>query len=112
MSTLILSPAYKAPRRPTYRLTRRGRAVVLVLTLLAVLAVGVAFASGSVATSEQGAAIPTEVVVVAPGDTLWDIAAAASDGGDVRNMMDRIEQLNALDSVMLAAGDRILVPTG
>lgn len=111
MSTLILYPAHMTPPRPTYRLTRRGRAVVLVLTLLAVLAVGVAFASGSVATSEQGVAIPTEVVVVAPGDTLWDIAAAASDDDDVRDMMDRIEQLNALDSVSLVAGDRILVPT-
>ena len=51
---------------PHYRLTRRGRLVVLVVGLLVALAVGVVFASGSVATGENER---TRVHVVEPGDT-------------------------------------------
>ena len=96
--------------RSTVRLTRRGRIVVVVLALMAVLAVGLVVASGSVATGEAGTPEPTAVVLVGPGDTLWDIAAAAADDGDIESMMDRIEKLNALDSGMLMSGQRLLIP--
>ena len=36
--------------------------------------------------------------MVGTGDTLWGIAADLADDGDVRAMVDHIEQLNALDS--------------
>ena len=48
--------------------------------------------------------------MVGSGDTLWDIAADLADDGDVRAMVDRIEQLNALDSGMVVAGQRLRVP--
>lgn len=96
---------------PTYCLTRRGRLVVLALALFAVLAIGVVLASGAVGTQEAGTPEPTTTVLVGPGDTLWDIAAEAADGGDVRDMIDRIESLNALESGMLTAGQRLRVPT-
>ena len=96
--------------RGTVRLTRRGRVVVVLLALVAVLAVGVVVASGSVATREAGTPEPTAVVQVGPGDTLWAIASAAADDGDVASMMDRIEKLNALDSGMLVSGQRLLIP--
>lgn len=94
------------------RLTRRGRLVVLLLALFAVLALGVVVAGGSVATRDAGAAESTAVVQVGPGDTLWEIASAAAGGGDIRSMIERIEKLNALDSGMLVAGQRLLVPVG
>jgi LysM repeat protein len=100
-----------ARQRSTVRLTRRGRAVVLVLALIAVLAVGIAVAGGSVATGHAGTPEPTAVVQVGPGDTLWAIAAAAADDGDVASMMNRIEKLNALDSGMLVSGQKLLIPT-
>lgn len=108
MSTITASPAL----RPTgsVRLTRRGRLVVFTLALLVVLAVGVLLASGSVATGEPGAAEPTRVVMVGAGDTLWDIAADLADDGDVRAMIDQIEQLNALESGMVVAGQQLVVP--
>jgi hypothetical protein len=100
---------------PTYhsssvRLTRRGRLVVLALALVAVLAVGLVLASGSVATDEPGTPDPTRVVLVGSGDTLWDIAADLADDGDVRAMIDRIEKLNALESGMVVAGQELVVP--
>jgi hypothetical protein len=84
--------------------------VVVVLALLAILAVGLVVASGSVATDEPGTPEPTRVVMVGSGETLWDIAAGLADDGDVRAMIDRIEELNALDSGMLVAGQRLVVP--
>ena len=92
---------------PIYRLTRRGRLVVFALAFLVVVAIGVAFAGGSMATGDKEA---TETVVVAPGDTLWEIASGVADDGDVRDMMSHISDLNQLDSVALAAGQRLEVP--
>ena len=100
-----------ARSRSSVRLTRRGRAVVVLLALLAVLAVGLVVASGSVATDDAGTPEPTTVVQVGPGDTLWGIASAAADDGDVAAMMHRIEKLNALDSGMLVSGQKLLIPT-
>jgi len=112
MSTMTIDQMFQPSTRPrsTVRLTRRGRIVVVVLALMAVLAVGIVVAAGSVATDKAGTPEPTAVVMVGPGDTLWDIAGAASDDGDIDSMMDRISKLNALDSGMLASGQRLLIP--
>ncbi len=92
---------------PQYRLTRRGRLAVLGLALLVALAIGVMFAGGSVATNQSG---QTHVVVVAAGDTLWDIADDAPGDGDVVEMMGYLRDLNSLDSVDLAVGQQLQVP--
>jgi hypothetical protein len=92
------------------RLTRRGRTVVMGLSLAVALGLGVLWASGSAATEHPE---QTRVVRVHTGDTLWDIssaAATATGGGDVRSMMSTIEQLNHLDSAVLQAGQTIRVP--
>ena len=106
-STMI---AARTSYTPTYRLTRRGRLAVLFFSLLVVMAVGVVLASGAVGTQEAGTPEPTETVMVGTGDTLWDIAVEAADGGDVREMVERIKSLNALDSGMVTAGQRLRVP--
>ncbi|WP_435771797.1 LysM peptidoglycan-binding domain-containing protein [Nocardioides sp. SYSU DS0651] len=128
MSTITLAPHVSArpahpsdPSRPSraarpsgqVRLTRRGRLAVLVIALALLAALVVALAGGSVATDERGAAAQVEVVTVAPGDTLWDIAseaAAATGAGDVRDMMERIQRLNTLDSSLVYAGQELRVP--
>ncbi|MQW76082.1 LysM peptidoglycan-binding domain-containing protein [Nocardioides sp. dk4132] len=93
------------------RLTRRGRVVVFLFCVAVLLGVGFALAGGSMATAERGSAEPTEIITVGTGQTLWDIAAELSDDGDVREEMRHIERLNALDSTMLVAGQRLAVPT-
>ena len=115
MTTMTLDTLFDAPRltrpRSTVRLTRRGRVVVVVAALLVALAVGVFLtAAGSVATQRPGTPEPTRIVQVGSGDTLWDIAAGLADDGDVRAVMEEIKQLNALDSGVLQAGQRLVVP--
>jgi len=101
----------RAPRgRSTVRLTRRGRVVVFGLTLLALLALAFVGAGLSGAAGEQGHLV-THTITVAPGDTLWDIASQASDGGDVRVMEQEIKDLNGLDSGMLIAGQHLQIPS-
>jgi LysM repeat protein len=92
------------------RLTRRGRIVVFVLGLLVLLGIGLVLAAGSVATPEPGAAESTTVITVGTGETLWDIAAEAAEDGRVREMISRIERLNALESTSLAAGQQLRIP--
>jgi nucleoid-associated protein YgaU len=78
-----------------------------------VLALGVWFAAGSVATKEGGVE-QVDVVTVAPGETLWDIAseaAAAAGEGDVGDMVDRIQEMNSLDSSLVYAGQKLRIPT-
>lgn len=100
-----------APRRPsTLRLTRRGRVVVFILALLVVMALGFAGASLSGAAGKAGRGVPTRTVVVAPGDTLWDLASEAAEGGSVRGMEQQIKDLNGLDSAVLVAGQRLRIP--
>jgi len=116
MSTLTIGPAFRpASQRasePQWRLTRRGRVVVVLAALVIAFAVGVFVAAGSVATGEAGQPEPTKVLTVGSGDTLWAIASDLAEDGDVQAMMTKIERLNALESQMLAAGQKLVVPAG
>lgn len=100
------------PARPSeVRLTRRGRLVVFLASLALVLGASVAFGSWSVATDESGEPPATEIVQVTPGQTLWGIASErAEHGGEVRDVMQQIERLNALESGMLRVGQKLRVP--
>lgn len=91
------------------RLTRRGRFVVVLLGLAMVLVTSLvatqATAGGPVGAPE------VERYVVAPGDTLWEIATGlARPGEDVRDVVHEIEQLNRMPSATLLAGQEILLP--
>lgn len=91
------------------RLTRRGRWVVTLLILGAILGLSLVVSSGSVATGERGAPA-TEQVVVEQGDTLWGIATRVGGPGETQSVMLEIEQLNHLDSSVLVEGQVLAVP--
>ena len=122
MSAIAIQPSSSTYRSPSavrradqasgaVRLTRRGRVVLFLVALTTVLVVGFFLGAGSVATGERGTSPATEIVMVQPGETLWDIASAITPvGDDVRETMYDIKRLNALASSALDAGQRIRVP--
>lgn len=126
MSTMTLDQLLDSPRRTprpdaaqaarplrqgsTVRLTRRGRVVVFVAGLLVLLGLGLLISNGAGAALHSGTPESTRAVVVAPGDTLWDLASKAAHGGDVRAMIDHIEQINGLSGVSLSAGQTLRIP--
>jgi hypothetical protein len=123
MSTAILSPmsstrhvaaplqaaARSRSRRSPVRLTRRGRlVVVLAITLIA--ATAMLFGRAQVVAGPTSKGPIAQYVTVQSGDTLWELAAAVAPGRDPRPVIDRIVELNGLESGALRAGQRLAVP--
>jgi hypothetical protein len=95
---------------PSGTLTRRGRLArtFVVLSLTVVMAAG--FASQSGAGQVEASTAPSyEIVVVAPGETLWSVAAAYATG-DVQGLVNEIREANNLTGFDLQAGQRLRVP--
>jgi LysM repeat protein len=107
-SKSIVNQALQA--NPSGTLTRRGRLArtFVVLSLTVVMAAG--FASQSGAGQVEASTAPSyEIVVVAPGETLWSVAAAYASG-DVQGLVNDIREANNLKGVDLQAGQRLRVP--
>ena len=95
---------------PSGGITRRGRLArtCVVLSLTVVMAAG--FASQSGAGQDQASTAPSyEIIVVAPGETLWSVAAAYASG-DVQGLVSDIREANNLTGFDLQAGQRLRVP--
>ncbi|WP_125775274.1 LysM peptidoglycan-binding domain-containing protein [Antribacter gilvus] len=91
------------------RLTRRGRAVLVVLVAL-VLAPAATWGATAVASS-SGPGVEVRVHVVQPGESLWDFATPlTAPGEDVRSAVARIKDLNDLDDATLRVGQVLLLP--
>jgi hypothetical protein len=96
---------------PSLRLTRRGRAVVLVvLFLAATLASVVLFTTAS--RADQSSIGPAPSVVVQPGDTLWGIAARTMHRRDNQAAVAELRDLNKLPSYDIQPGDVLVLPRG
>lgn len=96
--------------QPSLQLTRRGRSVIVVAVLAAVLVITGAVGSAVVATSGAGDPVQVRTVTVQPGQTLWEIAASSGVPGDPRDVVHDIEQLNHLDGPALQIGQTLHVP--
>ncbi len=93
------------------RLTLRGRLLAaLVLSVLAMLAFSAGRASAGDAAATTGRPSPHAHVWVAPGDTLWRIAATVRPEDDPRDVIAEIHRLNDLPGGRLEAGRRLIVP--
>ena len=107
-SKSIVNQALQA--NPSGTLTRRGRLArtFVVLSLTVVMAAG--FASQSGAGQVEASTAPSyEIVVVAPGETLWSVAAAYASG-DVQGLVNDIREANNLTGFDLQAGQKLRVP--
>ena len=113
------APAQRGTRAPSgpstrLRLTVRGRRVLAVLAALpAVIALSAAVIGGGAALASRDAGAPAgsfSTVTVAAGDSLWSIAEAVAPERDPRDVVDEIVRLNALDTVVVQAGQSIAIP--
>jgi LysM repeat protein len=97
-------------RQSAVRLSRRGRLArtCVVLSLTVVMAAGFASQSGA-GQVEAGTAPSYEIVVVAPGETLWSVAAAYASG-DVQGLINEIREVNNLKGYDLQAGQKLRIP--
>lgn len=108
-------PSAAAPVRQAaggLRLTRRGRVVLgaasAVFLLLVVLFSGVLTAEAGTSLADQGRA--TGVVVVQPGESLWQIARGIAPDADPREIVTVLRELNGLGDAPVVPGQSILVP--
>jgi LysM repeat protein len=106
MSTI----AYGTPR---LRLTSRGRMVFGTLAALPVIALALLIGPnvlGAQATSTTGSSDFT-YVSVAPGQSLWQLAAEVAPQADPREVVADILKLNNLSSADLQPGQELAFPT-
>jgi LysM repeat protein len=107
----IVMVGHDLRHEPSLRLTRRGRAVVLVLLVLAAsLASVVLFTTAS--NAEQLPSTAPPAIVVQRGDTLWDIAARIMPGRDVHAGVEKIRQVNDLRGYVVREGEFLILPFG
>lgn len=108
------------PVRPTrvtspraWRLTRRGRVVVGVVVSVpfAALLVLLGSVSADAGTPGSVSAPATSVVVVQPGESLWQIAQDVAPQADPRATITTIRELNGLAEGTVVPGQSIIVPT-
>ncbi len=108
MSTL--APVAIAP----IRLTRRGRFLVSALSFIFMLAISavslVGLATTGAKASNEESNTSTTKIVVAPGETLWTIAARVNPEIDPRAVIEQIKDLNVIEGSSIYSGQILLVP--
>lgn len=95
------------------RLTGRGRAVLVALVALLLLAGLWLGAHRGAGAASGGEARPSrmESVIVGPHETLWDIAVRTRPGVDPRITVQRMIDLNSLDGSVIQPGQRLYLPS-
>ena len=94
------------------QITARGRSVIRTLvagSLLVVIGAGFS-AVGHASENQVSSSAHTSGyirVVVAPGESLWSVAAMAAGNRDVNSVLDEIVRDNNLASTDVAAGTRL-----
>ena len=96
------------------KLTRRGRMLVSMLSFAAMLAISLVslfgIATASAKASNEASNSTTTQIVVAPGETLWTIAARVNPEIDPRAVIEEIKALNVIEGSEVYAGQVLLVP--
>jgi len=93
-------------------LNRRGRLArtLVVLSLAIVLASLVSAKAGAGTEVVPAAAGSFITLTVAPGETLWSLAARVEHYGETRSLVSQIVSINSLASVDVSAGQKIRIP--
>lgn len=111
-TTATRSAASTVAVAPALRLTRRGRAVLVLLLAAVLLSAFSLGRTGSQAASVVGApsAPVVEETTVQPGESLWSVAQRNAPEHDTREVVAQIQRLNDLQSAHLQVGQLLLLP--
>ena len=93
----------------TYRLHLKNRKrffFLMAMVGLVIVLLSTVISAGAATTTEER----TEVLVVSPGDTLWDIAMEHRTKGDIRNYIADVKKMNQLAEGTIYAGQTLLLP--
>jgi predicted Zn-dependent protease len=100
-------------RRPVTLATTVGLAL---LAGIITLWLGLVAHFGQIANGDSGSAAPVPdrlgVVRVEAGESLQDVAARVAPEAPVRQVTERIRELNALNSPAVVAGQTLIAPVG
>ena len=102
-----------ATSAPSVRLTRRGRAVLVLLLavlLLTAFSIGQRDTQAAGVSAGSGAAAPV-ATTVQPGESLWSVAQRIAPENDPREVIAQIRRLNDLSTSELQVGQLLLLPT-
>jgi nucleoid-associated protein YgaU len=80
------------------------------LSILPILLVFLLIGTNRVEASDGSADQVTSKVVVQPGQSLWDLALSVDPKEDPRKTIWLIQQLNAMTSSEVLAGQELIVP--
>lgn len=111
----LTTPGLARPVRTRLRPTTRGRrALALIAALPAIVALSAAVVlGGSAALASRDAGAPAgafTTVTVTAGESLWSIAQEVAPSADPRDVVDAIVRLNALEGVVVSAGQQLAIP--
>jgi LysM repeat protein len=97
---------------PTVHLTRRGRALAILLFAAVLLGAFSLGRTASQAASPSSPATTTAVqhATVQPGDSLWSVARRVAPDNDPREVVEQIRRLNDLTSADIQVGQQLLLP--
>ena len=111
--------AYRGTAVPMSHAPHRPRPVsvtktVLVAAVAALITVWLVALGQSRSADTTGTSAPEQIAVVQvqPGENLERLAARVAPGAPVRSVVDRIRELNGLDSAALDAGQTLIAPVG
>ncbi len=109
---LVLVKDYPQNRaKQPIRLTRRGRRVVALLALIPIAITFLLIGTRGAQASDASAQAMTAVIVVKPGQSLWDVASTINPQKDPREIIWVIQQLNGMATSEVIAGQELIVPT-
>ncbi|MGA8534199.1 MAG: LysM peptidoglycan-binding domain-containing protein [Candidatus Tumulicola sp.] len=91
-------------------MTRRKRVTLMPAIALAALSLMIALPTLSSMRLYAASTQRYTTVTVAPGETLWSIAAGHSDGADIQETIDGITAANHLRGSTLQPGQRLRIP--
>jgi hypothetical protein len=93
----------------TVRLTRRGRVLLVMTVMFALVVAGLTLGHGSSLAASRAPAHHS--ITVEAGETLWGVATRVAPHDDPRVVVADIVSFNHLRSASVEPGQRLVIPT-